>query len=65
MHSWIKRLLAATALVCGAATAADFPSQPIRIIVPFAPGGGTDMVARTLAERLTACLLYTSDAADE
>ncbi len=56
MYSWIKHLLVATTLICGAATAADFPSQPIRIIVPFAPGGGTDMVARTLAEKLAPVL---------
>ncbi len=36
-----------------AATAADtFPERPIRIIVPFPPGGGTDTVARIVAAKL-------------
>ena len=32
--------------------AQDFPAKPIRIIVPFAPGGGTDMMARILAQEM-------------
>ncbi len=49
-------LLCAAACLPAAARAADYPTQNVRIVVPFGPGGGTDLTARAIAEQLTASL---------
>ncbi|MEI6301898.1 MAG: tripartite tricarboxylate transporter substrate binding protein [Betaproteobacteria bacterium] len=41
------------ALACTAAQAQNFPTRTVKIIVAFSPGGGTDIVARLLGQKLT------------
>jgi tripartite-type tricarboxylate transporter receptor subunit TctC len=58
-RTWRGRVIAALAgalLVFSPAWAADYPSHPVKIYVGFAAGGATDLVARLLAERLSARL---------
>jgi tripartite-type tricarboxylate transporter receptor subunit TctC len=50
MQRFVVAALAATALAGGAA-AQQFPSKPVRFIVPFAPGGQSDVVARTVGQK--------------
>ncbi len=59
MKSIVKRLLGGVAALalCAAAHAADpYPQKPITLIVPWAAGGSTDILARVLSEHLTRSL---------
>ena len=62
-----RRSLLSVALIAGAAIAApmtvlaqaQFPTKPIRLIVPFPPGGGTDILSRLVAQKLTESTKWT------
>jgi tripartite-type tricarboxylate transporter receptor subunit TctC len=52
----LARIVTAFAVgVCGAASAfaQGYPVQPVRVIVPFAKGGGVDFIARVVSQKLS------------
>jgi tripartite-type tricarboxylate transporter receptor subunit TctC len=56
MRSWFRMVaVAATAMSVagGAASAQSFPSKPVHIFVPYAPGGAVDILARTLGDAVS------------
>jgi tripartite-type tricarboxylate transporter receptor subunit TctC len=60
MNSLCRALLAfGVALAAAGASAQTYPSKPIRVIVPFPPGGGTDIMARDVSQKVAALTGWT------
>jgi tripartite-type tricarboxylate transporter receptor subunit TctC len=58
--TFTRTLLVTAALLAASATQAqDWPSKPIRIVVPYTPGGSSDIIARAISEPLAAALKTT------
>src|SRR4051794_13574789 len=53
---WLGALVLAAVCIPTWVMAQSYPTKPVRLIVPFAPGGTTDIVARIVSERMTAAL---------
>lgn len=54
-HAFLIRLSFTLSVLLPAASihAADYPTRPVRVVVPFVAGGGTDLLARFVTQRLT------------
>ena len=52
-RAWTASLLVAVALPAAAQRVDEYPSRPIRVIVPFTPGGPTDVMGRIISAKLT------------
>ncbi|QHI98707.1 tripartite tricarboxylate transporter substrate binding protein [Xylophilus rhododendri] len=59
IRKFLSFSLLALALAAGAQAQTAYPNRPIRMIVPFPPGGGTDILARLVSQKLTESVKWT------
>jgi tripartite-type tricarboxylate transporter receptor subunit TctC len=53
-HSMTLLMGAISLIVCNAQAQSNYPNRPIKLIVPYATGGGSDILARTVGSKLQA-----------
>jgi tripartite-type tricarboxylate transporter receptor subunit TctC len=53
MNRWTRLAALAATLAATAAAAQGYPNKPVKVIVPYPPGGPTDIVARSVAQKLS------------
>jgi tripartite-type tricarboxylate transporter receptor subunit TctC len=59
LQALVLTLLCTHGLPCGRALAADYPDRPVHWVVPYPPGGTTDVIARNVAQAITQALGWT------
>ena len=56
MNSWLRCIIVFALSVAASAHAQTWPSKPVRFVIPFAPGGPADIIARLTGQQLTEIL---------
>ena len=58
-RAFARALVAIAACLSGVAFAQGYPAKPIKLVVPFPPAGGTDVLSRAIAQSITSDTKWT------